>query len=224
MQWGGVLGWVSEGGWGGVGGGGGGGLQNLCELGSFGEQPQNCLTGLYKIVKDVLGVALMPMYIALVPLKVLKGGIDAIGPQLSSMGFLLPHVWFWYLHHHYPAEFASLFVGCAQAMMADRVSEFWTSLHPADPKRAKCKYGIPVGLHGDGVSCTKRDSINVLSMFGLLGGFGTTYEKILYCYGYFCKTKFDETDFEAYPGWESGITDSVCWRILAWSLPALKLG
>ena len=118
-------------------------------------------------------------------------------------------------------------------MMADRVSEFWTSLHPTDPRRANwrfadfihlCKYGIPAGLHGDGVPCTKRDSLNVLSMFGLLGGFGNTYEAILYCYGYFCKTKFDEADFEADPEWESGTTDSVCWRILVWSLLALELG
>ena len=154
----------------------GGYLKDIATLGSHGENPKNMSTELMDLIRKVLGRAIIPIYVALVPMFVAKAESGKPEPELISAGLLLPHVWFWFLHKYYPVEFFTRFVGCAKGSAVGKLKKFWASFHPDDPRRLPCfdepgfnASAIPIGVHGDAVPCTKKDSLDVLSFFGMMG-------------------------------------------------------
>ena len=106
---------------------------------------------------------------------------------------------------------------------AEALSVFWHNVHPEDPRRGplfdtinfatRC---IPIGLHGDGVPCTKKDSVKATSLFGLLG-WGTTSQFVCYLWNCFSKCKVDETTVLNSPSWLAGFTAEVGYEVLVWS-------
>jgi len=69
-------------------------LKDLAALGSHGEDPKNMSTELMDLIRKVLGRAITPIYVALVPMFVAKAESGKPEPELTSAGLLLPHVWF----------------------------------------------------------------------------------------------------------------------------------
>ena len=59
----------------------GGHLAELSNLGAQGTQPQNCSADLMQLVRRILGLAIIPLYIALVPLYVTKSATEDGKPQ-----------------------------------------------------------------------------------------------------------------------------------------------
>jgi hypothetical protein len=165
----------------------------------------------------------------MIPLKVLKGPLDAIGPQLCSLGFVLPHIWCSWLYLHHREEFFLSFIGAMESEATARLTSFWDNMHPADPRKTSPRFsnfgilrrfGIPLGLHGDAAPCTKRDSVNTVMMYGLLGS-GITMDTMLIIFAYFMKTSWNFEDLEANPEWRSGTTECAIWKLIVWSLLAL---
>jgi hypothetical protein len=184
------------------------------------------------LVRKILGVAIMPVYVALIPLFVTKSLSEDAAPQpeLCPVGFLLPHMWMYFLFTYHRQEFFLRFVGCGEAEAKERLEDFWRNVHTADPRRgalfgvldfaSRC---IPMGLHGDGVPCTKKDSLDVTSLFGILG-VGTTTQLVCYLWAFFSKRKVDELTLLDFPTWLSGITADCGYQVLIWSLRAAELG
>jgi hypothetical protein len=210
----------------------GGYLEDLKNLGAQGTQVGNCAKDLSQLVRRILGMAIIPVYIALMPLFVTKSLAEDARPQpeLCPVGFLLPHVWMWFMFTYHRAEFFKRFVGCAEREASERLSSFWSNVHPADPRRGplfdavnfvtRC---IPIGLHGDGVPCTKKDSLDVTSMFGILG-VGTTSQLVCYLWSFFNKCKVGELTLLDFTSWVSGLTVDKGAEIILWSLLALETG
>ena len=87
-------------------------LKELAALGRHGASPQSCSTDLMDLIRKVLGRAIIPIYVALVPMFVAKSESGKPEPELTTAGLLLPHVWVWFLYTYYRAEFFTRFLGC----------------------------------------------------------------------------------------------------------------
>ena len=210
----------------------GGYLKQLSSLGAGGTNPQNCSQDLMSLIRKLLGQMIVPLYITLIPLFVAKSLSEdgKPSPELCPVGFILPHMWLWFLFTHHRKEFFSRFFGCLESVAAETLSAFWHNVHPADPRRGplfetinfatRC---IPLGLHGDGVPCTKKDSLNVTSLFGLLG-WGTTSQIVCYLWSFFSKCKVDELTLLDFPTWLAGMTAECGYEVLIWSLLACERG
>ena len=204
----------------------GGFLPQLARLGAGGTNPQNCSQDLMSFIRKLLGQQIVPLYVALIPLFVAKSLCEdgKPSPELCPVGFVLPHVWLWFLFTHHRNEFFLRFCGCVESTATATLSAFWSNVHPADPRRGplfeavnfatRC---IPVGLHGDGVPCTRTDSLNVTSLFGLLGC-GTTSQLVCYLWSFFSKCKVDEMTLVDFPSWLAGLTAECGYEVLVWSL------
>jgi hypothetical protein len=210
----------------------GGYLRQLANLGARGTNPQNCARDLVDLVRSVLGLAIIPVYVALIPLFVTKSlAEDAKAqPELCPCGFILPHIWLWFLFTHHRAQFFMRFVGCVEAKARERISTFWGNVHAADPRRGPLfdavnfvTHCIPIGLHGDGVPCTRKDSLDVTTLFSLLG-VGTTSEVICYLWSFFGKCKVGEMTLLDFPLWAAGLTMDSGAQVILWSLQALETG
>jgi hypothetical protein len=205
----------------------GGCLEQLAKL-----VPGHCAQGIAALVRRLLGHAIIPMVVILIPLFVAKGTESALPePSLCAMGFLLPHIWFHWLFKNYRKSFFKIFVGCRESGASARIKAFWENVHPMDPRRNTFLMGmanfatkcIPIGVHGDGVPCTKKGSLDVLSMFGLLG-VGKTAELVLYLASYYSKCEVDAMTQIDFPDWHHGETQDQLWTVLIWSFIALETG
>jgi hypothetical protein len=207
----------------------GGYLKKLAELGS--NQGGNVARELMDLVREIVGAAMMPIMVVLIPLFVSKGENGLPQPELCTAGFLCPHLWLWFMYTHHRSEFLLRFCGATtMAKATARIRKFWSSVHPADPRRSdifnrvdfasRC---IPVGLHGDGVPCTKRNSLDVVSFFGILG-LGTTVELVFYVWSFFYTCKVDEAVLLDFPEFLGGLTDTVAYQVIIWSLLAAESG
>ena len=58
-----------------------------------------------ELSRKVLGRAIIPIYVALMPMFVTKAEAGKPVPELSAAGLLLPHIWFLVLAQTLPAEF-----------------------------------------------------------------------------------------------------------------------
>ena len=81
----------------------GGHLTELANLGARGTRPENCSRDLMQLVRAVLGVAILQLYTALIPLFVMKSLADdgKAQPEMCSVGFILPHIWVWFLYAYH---------------------------------------------------------------------------------------------------------------------------
>ena len=168
----------------------GGYLKDLAAIGASGTNPKNCSTDIMDLARKLLGPALLPVYIALIPMFVAKSENGLPEPELCSAGLLLPHIWFWFLHKHYPKAFFKRLLGCTEAQATTRLTGYWDSVRADDPRRLPCmgrphhrETAVPIGLHGDAVPCTKKDSLDVVSFFSLLGS-GPTVAICFFCFRY----------------------------------------
>lgn len=210
----------------------GGHLKQLSLLGAKGTNVKNCARDLVELVRSILGLAIVPVYIALIPLFVTKSLAEDAKPQpeLCPCGFILPHIWLWFYFAHHRAQFFLRFVGCTEANASRRISDFWHNVHAGDPRRGPifnavnfATHCIPIGLHGDGVPCTKKDSLDVTTLFSLLGA-GTTTQIICYLWSFFTKCKVGEMTLLDFPLWAAGLTLDSGAEVIIWSLQALETG
>ena len=76
------------------------------------------------------------------------------------------------------------------------------------------RHCIPYALHGDGVPCTKKDSLDVMSIHSLLGS-GTSLDMKCMLHAFMKNVK-----------WEGGGIDTMksIWKIIIWSLTVLASG
>ena len=89
----------------------GGYLHQLARLGAGGTNPQNCSQDLMALVRKLLGQMIVPLYITLILLFVAKSLCEdgKPSPELCPVGFILPHVWLWFLFKHHRKELFLLF-------------------------------------------------------------------------------------------------------------------
>ncbi len=161
-----------------------------------------------------------------IPLLINKG--DDPGPRLVPHAFIWPHVWFAFLFEFFRTDFELRFLGARGADGARRLARFWGGVRADDPRRERnpnmakadlVTRGIPIALHGDGVPCTKRLSLMVLSWFGLLG-IGTTRE-----IAHFLSADFNKSAVEAFHAFLGGVTTKAWfWRRVVWSLRVVETG
>ena len=182
------------------------------------------------LARKLLGPALLTVYIALIPMFVAKSENGLPEPELCSAGLLLPHIWFWFLHKHYPKAFFKRFLGCTEAQASTRLAGYWDSVRADDPHRLPCverphhrETAVPIGLHGDAVPCTKKDSMGVISFFSLLGS-GPTVAICFFVLGIFSKAIVDFAVMAEFEAWGSGGSFDAVWDIVIWSLKALEDG
>ena len=201
----------------------GGYLKELAALGSHGASPQNCSTDLMDPIRKVLGRAIIPIYVALVPMFVAKSESGKPEPELTTAGLLLPHVWVWFLYTYYRAEFFTRFLGCTEGSVTGKLKKFWSSFHTNDPRRLPCfndanfdATTIPIGVHGDAVPCTKKDSLNVLSFFGMMGD-DATAQLCFFMFGLVRSCKVVIAVMGEFTNWDSGSTNDAVWSVFVWS-------
>jgi hypothetical protein len=79
-----------------------------------------------------------------------------------------------------------------------------------------------MGVHGDKVPCTKKDSLDITSMFGLMGK-GTTIQMMFFLFSYFAKCQVDDVLLAEFPDCTTE-TNPVIWEVLVWSFLAPETG
>ena len=121
-------------------------------------------------------------------------------------------------------------MGCTAAQAKTRLSAYWDSIRADDPRRLPCmgdphhrETAVSIGLHGDAVPCTKKDSLDVVSFFSLLGA-GPTVAICFFVFGIFSKAIVDFAVLAEFEAWDSGGTWDAVWDIVIWSLRALEDG
>jgi hypothetical protein len=208
----------------------GGYLAELAALGCHGDHPQNCSTELMDLIRKVLGRAIIPIYVSLVPMFVAKAESGKPEPELTAAGLILPHIWVWFLYTYYRAEFFTRFLSCTEGQAAGKLTSFWSSFHPDDPRRLPCfeeanfaATTIPIGVHGDAVPCTKKDSLDILSFFGMMG-VGSTTQICFFMYALFQKCRVDTAVMGEFINWDGGSSSEAVWSVLIWSFLALETG
>ena len=82
---------------------------------------------------------------------------------------------------------------------------------------------MPIGLHGDGVPCTKRDSPDVCPVFGIIG-LGSTIYQVYYVWSFFNKRRVDELTCIEFTHWLAGLTHEIGYGSVIWSFLALERG
>ena len=142
------------------------GMQGLAAAGSFGSHPQN----LQRSLMTYFGMPEGAPDFAWFKVPMTSGE--------HSHPFLLPHAWLSSLYHHRHGLWQSAIQGGGGA-----AASFWESMastpivrsHPHLSEEARSRT-LPLGIHGDGGSFSKQDSLFVFTMNGLLGK-GATVEK-----------------------------------------------
>ena len=76
---------------------------------------------------------------------------------------------------------------------------------------------------GTAPPCTKRDTLDVCSVFGILG-LGNTIDLVYYVWAFFKKCEVDELTAIEFTDWLSGLTHEVGYEVVIWSLLALETG
>ena len=139
----------------------------------------------------------------------------------ADQGFVLPHEWFAYLYKSFGGMFTRLFMGTKTTAQAKRkLVAFWGSIKESDPRRSALRPDmpkdrtIPGWIHGDGVPCTKTDTMEVSS-------WGSMLSKWMWlASGYFNKVR----SMVPRRGNKDNDTKAVIVKILTWSFRALSMG
>ena len=136
------------------------GMQGVAAAGSHGHHPQNLQRSLISLFGMPEGAPDFAWFD--IPTK------SGVHPH----PFLLPHAWLASLYHHRPALWDSGIKGADGDAMA-----FWQNMkdtaivrgHPFLASEQKART-LPLGIHGDGGSFSKQDSLFVFTFNSLLGG------------------------------------------------------
>ena len=151
-------------------------LGNLAKCGNFGQIPGN-------VSRDV-HATFLPC-ISLAPACSIEAPV--MHPKTSQKAyedvhFFLPHLMFWSMMLHYPAEAAILFA-------IDKVESFWEGVvgtncpkldgHPVLSVPNFQTSCIPLFIHGDGVEYSNKDSLMTYSWGALLSAMGSQDSSIL---------------------------------------------
>jgi hypothetical protein len=139
-------------------------IEGLGAIGNFGENPQN----LFRAMRTLLGWPTETAPISWIELPTKRG-------RNTPWPALFPHH---LLQHLGEEQFMRRLVGNRNAPKT-----FWENMresayvrdHPNLPE-ALWRKVIPVGIHGDGGSFTKQDSVMVLSWNSLCSGYGPTLD------------------------------------------------
>ena len=110
----------------------------------------------------------------------------------------------------------------------EKLKKFRASFRPYDPHRLPCfgepgfnASAIPIGVHGGVVPCTTKDSLDVLSFFGMMG-VGSTAQIRFYMFALFHKCRVDFAVMGEFINWDAGSTNDAVWAVLIWSFLALE--
>ena len=139
----------------------------------------------------------------------------------ADQGFLLPHEWFAYLHKRFHGLLYKLFMGAnGDAEGKRKLMAFWGTIKEDDPRRHALRPGmpkdrtIPGWIHGDGVPCTKNDTMEVCSWGSMLSKW------MWFASGYMNKVR----NMVPRRGNKDNDTKHVFVKILTWSFRALAMG
>lgn len=149
-------------------------LVTLADLGAKGAYPGNMHRELAsKLKHSVVSTHLSTIEVAY---KNVRGSLGSIVRR--HVPILLPHELFSAIHTYYPEAFASCILGGS----SDNIGKFWTAMrgsnhfahHPLSTRRDLYSKGVPLALHGDGVSVvgvkkTWCKSVDAYSWSSLLG-------------------------------------------------------
>ena len=179
-------------------------LHTLAEFGSRGKHASNVNQQLKDFIKTyVPAPKASEMQLRM---QITKG--EDRGEQTLPHFWMPIHVWLWWLYSYAYQAFLDRMVGPAGALL-----DFWSKVDPADPRleqipRGKrrweilSKFCIPIIIHGDGVPCTKRNSLEGISFQStpaLRNKFLNTLESIFYISGLFKKACVgDDEDLQLY--------------------------
>eukprot|EP00969_Alexandrium_andersonii_P317394 14022402-Alexandrium_andersonii.AAC.1 len=133
-----------------------------------------------------------------------------------------PHKWMQFLWQHFRQSFKERLLGPEGALQ-----EFWAGVKPSDPKLIHSPvrdhprlrtHGIPIMLHGDGVPCTRKNTLECISWQSILAvqstdHFTSTLDSIFLAFAVYAKTMV-----------EDGSTKKVMWQALVQSLLAAEEG
>ncbi len=136
------------------------GFDRLARVGTYGKHPQNA----YRDLVSLLGLPKGAPELTWLNIPTRRG------PR-TPHPFFLPHKFFQSIYKDLPRMWQSSIIGAANDCL-----DFWLSMqhtdfvtkHPA-LLREDWKRTIPIGMHGDGGSFSKQDSVFVLSWNSLLG-------------------------------------------------------
>ena len=145
-------------------------LAKLASFGSNGEFPNKVAHEPDEYIKECIRPVDFPKPQAHdIPLKICKG--PQTGFHILQQYYNLPHVWFAFLYKHFRQIYETRVRGDARVLC-----EFWNKMDPRDPRlksfaflrdksvRAKT---YPLMLHGDGVPCTNKNSLECLRIESL---------------------------------------------------------
>ena len=195
-------------------------VQKLSNIGSQGKHPGNSHRDLLLLSGSHALVAAPPTSKA--PIRLKFQTLAQTTSRDISLDFLLPHKLFSCLFHSLPEAFAATILGGDEG----NVKKFWESMraHPVVLARPELQGSgldkvVPLSLHGDGVSYMQSTraggkSMEVLSWTSMLSqGSTRTTNFLLFL---LVKTLVKDTGFLQ--------TWHTVWKIITWSLSALKSG
>ena len=149
-------------------------LNKLASFGSNGKYPNKVAGEIEKYMETYIKPAPAPKPQGHeIPLKICKGPMT--GYHLMQQYYNLPHVWFAFMYAHFRSIYELRIRGAADAL-----PEFWGGMDKADPRltsfpflrsndiRAKT---YPLIVHGDGVPCTNKGSLDSISVESLCAKF-----------------------------------------------------
>ena len=147
------------------------------------------------------------------------GACLSLGVRDCDHGFILPHEWFAFMYTAFKPIFFKVFMGVEASRAKRHLEKFWGMVNHDDPRRSplqhdhesKHAFTIPGWIHGDGVLCTKYDSLEVCSWGSMLSKW------IWFASGYFSKVRHVQAN-------KKKDTKHVFVKILTWSFRALTIG
>ena len=145
-------------------------LNKLASVGTNGRHANKVAGEIDKYMETYIKPATFPKAQGReIPLKVCKGPMT--GYHLMQQYYNLPHVWFAFMYKHFRQIYEARIRGEAGVL-----ATFWRDMDPSDPRLKSFSIlrdsaikarTYPLILHGDGVPCTKRGSLDCLSVESL---------------------------------------------------------
>ena len=199
-------------------------LKHMAGLGSHGAHEGNIHTELCNWLSSFIKAA-YPFRMA--PMPMLLDTTEGSKPCMVDTAFCFAHDTMRFLWNNHRDIFMKKFVGEPGA-----VANYWKSIRGDDPRRQRnphfanpllYEFGLPVAIHGDGVSLGGhhcRSSFKSLAFEGGLGDrCGDTTDNIHFLSGYFS----DAEVLKAHK-FKQGTTKDVWYQRIVWSLLAAESG
>jgi hypothetical protein len=189
-------------------------IVRLASIGAKGRYKQNARRDLQHILHSDYAIRTDWSMVCNIPMLVKQNAL--LVPGVAAQCFILPFVVLGHMCTHYPNAFQKLWTGPIHA-----IANFWSNVHPDDPRlldnaalrnSAQNNMVVPIKIHGDGVPCTKKKSLNVFSISSMLGVGSSLQLKIMLTaiFGHICL--------------RDGSTERDIWVVLIWVLKVLRSG